>query len=67
MEYDPLDPDYDRAAQHLLERCLPPWQEELITYISDPIHPRQVLWYFDEAGNTGKSWMASFLPHPRIA
>jgi hypothetical protein len=39
-----------------------PWQEELITYISDPIHSRQVLWYFfDEAGNTGKSWMASYL------
>lgn len=38
-----------------------PWQEDLITYLNEPVHPRQVLWYFDEAGNTGKSWMASYL------
>ncbi len=34
-----------------------PWQENLITYLNDPVHPRQVLWYYDEADNTGKSWM----------
>lgn len=38
-----------------------PWQEELITYVNDPVHPRQVLWYVDETGNQGKSWMASYL------
>lgn len=38
-----------------------PWQEELLKYLSDPVHPRQVLWYYDEVGNTGKSWMASYL------
>jgi hypothetical protein len=25
-----------------------PWQEELISYVNDPVHPRQVLWYVDE-------------------
>jgi hypothetical protein len=29
--------------------------------LSDPVHPRQVLWFFDETGNTGKSWMTSYL------
>jgi hypothetical protein len=38
-----------------------PWQEELITYVNAPVHPRQVLWYVDETGNQGKSWMASYL------
>jgi len=38
-----------------------PWQEDLINYLNEPVHPRQVLWYVDEAGNTGKSWMASYL------
>jgi hypothetical protein len=37
------------------------WQEELINYLNAPVHPRQVLWYVDEAGNQGKSWMASYL------
>jgi len=38
-----------------------PWQEELLSYLSAPVHPRQVLWYVDETGNQGKSWMASYL------
>jgi len=38
-----------------------PWQEELISYLNAPVHPRQVLWYVDETGNQGKSWMASYL------
>lgn len=38
-----------------------PWQEELLTYLNAPVHPRQVLWYVDETGNQGKSWMASYL------
>ncbi len=38
-----------------------PCQEDLITYLKDPVHPRQVLWFYDEAGNTGKSRMASYL------
>ncbi len=38
-----------------------PWQEDLISYLNAPVHPRQVLWFYDEAGNTGKSWMASYL------
>ena len=38
-----------------------PWQEELLSYVNAPVHPRQVLWYVDEAGNQGKSWMASYL------
>ena len=38
-----------------------PWQEELITYLKDPVHPHQVLWYVDETVNQGKSWMTSYL------
>jgi len=38
-----------------------PWQEELVSYVNAPVHPRQVLWYHDPEGNQGKSWMASYL------
>ena len=43
------------------------WQEELINYLNAPVHPRQVLWYVDEAGNQGKSWMASYLSSTKNA
>ena len=43
------------------------WQEELINYLNAPVHPRQVLWYVDEAGNQGKSWMTSYLSSTKNA
>ena len=43
------------------------WQAELINYLNAPVHPRQVLWYVDEAGNQGKSWMASYLSSTKNA
>lgn len=34
------------------------WQLELATILADPPHARQVIWIFDSAGDTGKSFFA---------
>jgi len=33
----------------------PGWQTELLTYVAGAVDPRQVRWYHDPVGNTGKS------------
>lgn len=37
------------------------WQHDLLVKLAEPPHPREVLWYYDERGNTGKSWFAKYL------
>ncbi len=39
---------------------LRPWQAELTTVVTGAVHPRQVLWYWDPIGNTGKTTMARY-------
>jgi hypothetical protein len=38
-----------------------PWQEYLNQLLSSDPHPRQINWFVDHIGNSGKSFMASFL------
>lgn len=38
-----------------------PWQYDLLLKLADDPHPREILWYWDERGNTGKSYFARYL------
>lgn len=37
------------------------WQAELAIYLSTQPHERKVLWYYEEYGNSGKSWFSRWL------
>jgi len=37
------------------------WQQELANILEGPVHPRHIYWYWEETGNVGKSFMASYL------
>lgn len=39
------------------------WQLDLVAYCRSPSHPRQVRWYFDETGGTGKSYFCRNFGH----
>lgn len=39
----------------------PGWQTELRQYLDDRPHRRQVLWYFDSVGGSGKSYFSRYL------
>lgn len=41
------------------------WQSELDAYILESPDTRKVFWYFDEIGNTGKSFMVDYLVSQR--
>jgi len=34
------------------------WQEELVRYLSAAPHAREIKWFYDQTGNTGKSYFA---------
>lgn len=38
-----------------------PWQRDLLERLEGPVHPRKIIWYVDDLGNTGKSKFANFL------
>lgn len=40
---------------------LRPWQLQLMSLLENKPDPRKILWYWEETGNVGKSWMASYL------
>lgn len=37
------------------------WQTTLMTNVSGPSDPRKIMWYWDNKGSTGKSFMANYL------
>lgn len=37
------------------------WQQELLNILEGPVDNRKIYWYWEEVGNVGKSWMATFL------
>lgn len=45
----------------LNDAVLRPWQAEVWEILSGPPDPRRVLWYWENQGNVGKSWMAKYL------
>lgn len=47
--------------EQLLRQPLRLWQSFLEQYLAGPINKREIRWYFDDKGNTGKSWMAKYL------
>jgi len=56
-------PNFVRTAKRKCRRLEPvlyeprgQWQLDLISYCHAPSHPRQVRWYYDEAGGSGKSY-----------
>ncbi len=56
------------AVMNLKPRPMPeytyshfPWQEELIAHLETKTHPRELDWYFDSFGDSGKSEIATYL------
>ncbi len=49
-----------KAKMTPMDLVLRPWQSELTTAVTGVVHPRQVLWYWDPTGNTGKTTMARY-------
>ncbi len=45
----------------LQEAELRPWQKWIQRAVEQEPHPRRVYWIYDEEGNTGKSWMATYM------
>jgi len=41
--------------------ALRPWQARLVALVEEEPSPRTVFWFWDSAGNTGKSFMARYL------
>jgi len=37
------------------------WQKDVIDYINKPVHPRELLWIYDNAGAKGKTSLAKYL------
>lgn len=40
---------------------MPVWADEIIKILEKPINPREIYWFFDDCGNTGKSSIAKNL------
>lgn len=51
----------EALKQELQNSQLRPWQQELKLKVEQEPDRRQILWYWDSKGNTGKSWMAKYL------
>ena len=37
------------------------WQEDLITYVNNDVHDRQIRWYVDEKGGQGKTFISKYM------
>jgi len=46
--------DYEHAK-------LRPWQEQLIAEVQKKADGRKIIWYYDEIGNSGKTWVSKLL------
>lgn len=54
--------DYQHSCRQPIQLTLRPWQATLVTLLTSTApHPRQVLWYWESKGNTGKSTLATYL------
>lgn len=50
-----------RLRDRFNDVILSPWQRVLEAIISEKPEPRKVMWYWDAVGNTGKSFMSTYL------
>lgn len=49
-------------TERLAAAELRPWQESIVEYVTNgDVDPRCIVWVYDTVGNTGKSFMASYL------
>ena len=59
------DRDNKRKKSELREMFqtaqLRPWQQELLNKTQGDPSPREIMWYWENTGGTGKSWMAKYL------
>ena len=55
--YDTLKPSY----QYSLPEALYAWQHQMFTYLENEPHDRQIIWIYDEEGNSGKTSFANHL------
>lgn len=47
--------------ERLSSASLRPWQQDLMDVLQGEPHPREILWRWDPEGNSGKSWMTTYL------
>lgn len=47
--------------EDLESASLRPWQRALLDILEEEAHPRRIWWIWENKGNTGKSWMATYL------
>lgn len=57
----------EKEAEKYATVQLRDWQEELMGKLSDTPDDRKILWFYEQQGNTGKTWMARYLIHKRGA
>ena len=43
------------------EMLLRKWQRELLIYLDGDPDPRKIVWYVDEKGNTGKTYLSKYM------
>lgn len=56
------DHEYLVKEKERLERsALRPWQEQLLSYLSEHPSDRSVVWVTDLEGGSGKSWLATYM------
>ena len=48
-------------AEELTAEILQPWQAHLTARLEDTPHATKIYWYWEAEGNTGKSWLATYL------
>lgn len=49
------------------DRELRPWQSDLDTLLKESPDDRKIMWYWEDTGNVGKTWMAKYLMATRDA
>lgn len=47
--------------ERLSSASLRPWQQDLMDLLQGEPHQREILWRWDPEGNSGKSWMTTYL------
>lgn len=59
--YKGFTPPISVAEKYGIFTTLLPWQQELKEELLGPIDPRRIIWYYDEAGNKGKTQFAKHM------
>lgn len=60
-KYKPKENELSVREERILALELYPWQARLLEILDGPASDRQILWYFDTRGNTGKSTFLQYL------